>query len=152
MFMRTGEIKKILCGYHRLSEAMFIALFINFLAQQPLQQKRHMSVLTYSTLGKTFNRHIEIFFLFPQQTDLTFQANCLHRICMKCRNLFSGKKYEKYFKMLPVDIFTQSAKHLHNTSRFQTVQFNFLFNLSMIISANGHILKGFLYDFLQKIM
>ena len=32
---------------------------------------------------------------------------------MMCQSLFSGKKYEKYFKISSAEIFTQSAKCKH---------------------------------------
>ena len=38
------------------------------------------------------------------------QIVSLETICMKCQILFSGKKWEKYFKMLSAENFTQSAK------------------------------------------
>ena len=36
----------------------------------------------------------------------------METICMKCQNLFSGKKEEKYFKMSSAENFTQHAKDL----------------------------------------
>ena len=44
--------------------------------------------------------------------DIFLNLPGIWTICMKCQNLFSGKNKRKYFKMLPAENLTQSAKHL----------------------------------------
>ena len=46
----------------------------------------------------------DIFLIFPRKQDLTFHEETF---CMKCHPVFR-EKYEKYFKMLPAEDFTQS--------------------------------------------
>ena len=46
----------------------------------------------YHSLGKFSKWHIDdIFLVFPRKQILTFHANCLQTICIKCQILFSGK-------------------------------------------------------------
>ena len=62
------------------------------------------------------NDLVNIDYIFSYSSHKTgFDISCklypLETICMKCQNLFSGpkKKKENYFKILSVEIFTQSA-------------------------------------------
>ena len=71
--------------------------------------------LTFIThLANSADDKLVVFFLiFPRKQDLTFHANCLQWICMKCQILYTGKNKKKNITNLSsAENFAPSAKSL----------------------------------------
>ena len=69
---------------------------------QNLIYQQLRSALSFYYSMETFSRRQidDTFLIFPGKQDLAFHANCLllETICMKCRNMFSGKNKKNISK------------------------------------------------------
>ena len=99
-----AHVRKYLsdCVSNLMSQTYALSACTTRIHRRPNDQIRPFrhEELTFTTLGIFNRRQIDdIFFLiFPRKQDLTFHANCLETICMKCHILFSEKNKKNISK------------------------------------------------------
>ena len=72
-----------------------------------------MKIVSIGDNVQEMSKPVFLDFYLSQETgfDISCKFSPLEKICMKFQVLCSGKKQEKYFKILSAEIFTRSAHY-----------------------------------------
>ena len=103
--------------------------------------------ILYQSLTKVSRRQIDIVFYFSRKQALTFYANCLETICMKCQSLFPVKKFQKNiskYRLLKFLTAYQALKVMSATGTKESILVVKQF-LSRVVGTAVKCFQGYLY-------